>query len=565
MSEHPPAMQRGIRGFGARLLAAMPVSFACAFTFALFGILDIYLHNTTSFPFHLDDILLPTLLETLGCFAVLALALSLLRGRLFDWGLSLALSLLVAGYVQGNFLNLPLGQLTGEPIPWAEHAHHGTRNLLVWAAMLIVSCALLQFWPRVRRFLCWFIPVLLVGMQLAGLVRPLRAGVPKAYGYLYTDGMFELSARENILVLVLDRLDSVYVDTIRAEEPDFFDALDGFTYFRNNISTDNRTFPAVATLLTGRTHAFDRAGEDYFTLAYGESDFLPLLRQHNYTTKLYMSYGYTYSSMHQLANLADNACDGAYDVQIRPVMERMNKLSAFRYMPHAFKEAFWLSTSEFEHTVSVSEGKQPYVTDDYALYQEMLQQGLSVQDARSNFIYLHLHGSHGPLNLNEHVERVTDQETSYEQQAMGCLRIVFEYLERMKQLGLYEDATILIMGDHGISTDRYPLDYAIRTALFVKPAGSAGTPLVMSNAPVSHSDFQATILRAAGIENDAFGDATYFDIAEDAPRTRRIVYRSDDPDMPGRRLLESYDVTGDAEDFANWHKVYEYEVPFPYM
>jgi len=45
--------------------------------------------------------------------------------------------------------------------------------------------------------------------------------------------------------------------------------------------------------------------------------------------------------------------------------------------------------------------------------------------------------------------------------------IVYEYLDQLKQLGMYENSTIIIFGDHGArKNDTKPLEHAIVTAPF---------------------------------------------------------------------------------------------------
>ena len=56
-------------------------------------------------------------------------------------------------------------------------------------------------------------------------------------------------------------------------------------------------------------------------------------------------------------------------------------------------------------------------------------------------------------------------------QMKACFKIVYDFLDQMKALGVYEDSTIIILGDHGKSMDKTNLDYAVRTGLFVKPKG----------------------------------------------------------------------------------------------
>jgi len=65
------------------------------------------------------------------------------------------------------------------------------------------------------------------------------------------------------------------------------------------------------------------------------------------------------------------------------------------------------------------------------------------------FAYIHLHGSHTPYVMNEKAEPAAPGTSSAIIQTKGCFHIVYEYLDQLKQLGMYENSTIIIFGDHG--------------------------------------------------------------------------------------------------------------------
>jgi len=95
------------------------------------------------------------------------------------------------------------------------------------------------------------------------------------------------------------------------------------------------------------------------------------------------------------------------------------------------------------------------------------------------------------------------------------------------------------MGDHGnyLGDD---LPWPARTGLFVKPAGSAGTPLEKSHAPVSPDQLHATLFYGLFGDRDVFGD-TFFDIAEGDDMLREYAMN-----------LWRYEITGDGRNFSNW-------------
>jgi len=141
-------------------------------------------------------------------------------------------------------------------------------------------------------------------------------------------------------------------------------------------------------------------------------------------------------------------------------------------------------------------------------------------------------------------------------QTKGCFHILYEYMDKMKALGLYRDATIVITADHGKSWDFYRLDAPSTIGFFVKPRGAADTPLTQSRAPVSHKNLLPTILKSEGLDYAPFG-VSAFDVPEDADVTRRFYHRYDvwEGDTFIEHRVEVFDIQGSARDFGNWRKV----------
>ena len=132
----------------------------------------------------------------------------------------------------------------------------------------------------------------------------------------------------------------------------------------------------------------------------------------------------------------------------------------------------------------------------------------------------------------------------------GSFRILYKLFDQLKAEGIYEDSAILILADHGSAvSDHEPVTKATTIGLFYKPAGAAGTPLQYSDAPVSHKNIPATIMKAAGAEYAASG-TPLDEVAEDAQIVRHF-YKSV---MVGEHESEVYvyDIIGDAKVFENW-------------
>ena len=546
------------RDYPGRLKAALPVSLAVSLSFILIGCLDLTMQNAGDMPFR-PGAIVPALLVVTGvCFAVLLFILPVFRGTAYQILVSLALAVLIAGYIQGNYMNGILGELNGEPIDWGLYLPQTIGSVLMWAAAIVCVFLLLRFAKGAWRRVVLFAPLLLLVIQAAGLAAAFedyRQNQNTSFwvqteDMLTIDGLHDVASERNAIIFVIDRLDEEFLDMIDDNHPGFFEALDGFTRFDDNISYAGSTFPSVTEMLTGSIYEWDRSAADYFEYAWEHADFMRALKEGGADIRLYMDRGYAYGDGEELRGIASNLFKGDLGFDRQIVLVKLLKLSGFRYSPMPAKHVFWIAPNEFGDAVRLTDETAFFLVNDFAFHANIEKNGLRVMDAKLGFVYYHLQGAHGPFNMDEDMNWVEEEKTkNYTpqrvRQATGCFKIVFDYLDRMKALGLYEDATIIITADHG---DFYAdeLTRPALTALFVKPAGSAGTPLAYNHAPVCPAQIPGTVME--GLFGDAEGFAPgYMEVKEGPDAVREYNVN-----------LYEYEIKGDGRNFEDWRHIGTY-------
>lgn len=554
------------RSFLTRLVLAGLIALALSFSYIVFSSFDLFMANKNVLPFHFSDIYKPILLTGFLAFLALTLVIAVFKGKIFDRLISLCLGVLLTAYIQGNFLNMDFGQLTGDKIPWHEMTRHMLYNSFAWILLLSIPFLLSYVSRIIWKGFAYAVPTLLLMIQIIALtVSFVNLGMVRDKSsdlYLSRAGIYEMSSKDNIIVLILDRLDENYINEVVAQDPTYFDDLDGFTRYTNNMNYYCRTYPSVVNMLTGFVTFYDVPAKDFMEKAYKESNFLRDLRNQGYSTKLYMENRYTYAGEEQIKDLADNVIEGSTRLKSKESLAMFLRLSAFKYAPHAMKPSFWMSTSDFSNLTDDKREIPPYTTDDHLYFKNLKEERLSLQKKKSNFIFIHLNGAHAPYNMNEFAQEVPSQETSVRQQTMGAFTVVREFLKQMKELGIYEDANIIITGDHGKSTDIRLLDRPVLTGLFVKRKGESG-PLKSSNKPVNADNFRGSVMKMAGVKSAEYSPA-YWEVAENSMAARKYYYRVDIREGERRSFLEEFEVIGDAKDFSNWHKIKEIPMKYPH-
>lgn len=542
-------------------------------TVAVFGPYEIYVNNQNEFSFALSDFLWLAVLFGLAAFAVLGTILLSLRGKAFLVGFSLVTWLSVMTFLQGMFLNFGMDSLMSDGLEGEPSVGLAVLNLAIWLAVgaAIVFAALKVkdkplFFSLATIALVMVIGVQLINVGVSALTSALNGGEDevvdptddsyKSVNAILTDeGMFEVSSEGNVIVIVLDRFDVYYYDQLVKADPDFFAPLDGFTYYNNNMSLYSRTYPSITYMLTGMEQDFEMDAVTYFDKAYRGSTFFADLKRNGYDINLYTEAYYAYRDANVLYGIADNVMTYSdYTVSnVAGLTGKMIALSAYRYVPTFFKSAIGVSTGDFAKFIEYNGDLPRYVTDDAATYAKFREEGVTVsEDGDKRFTFLHLNGCHNPFTIDENGNRVEDGAAL--PAIRGVFKMIFEYFDALRDAGLYEDATIIITGDHARAmTDKQDVADSRVTALFVKESGDAGSALSYSSAPVCQENLRAQIVKSAGLETEEDYGLAVSDIAEDASHARKYCFEKTLED--GTHQIVEYRVTGDANDFSNWELV----------
>ena len=464
----------------------------------------------------------------------------------------------IGGYLQSLFLNGNLGLLTGDGVDWSTHFESMLAGLVFWTLLLCAVLFIMYLHREWWRKLVVYASALLILMQIAPATMILLGAYDDPTstagkgGFLSERGMFEYSAEDNIFVFVLDRLDYDYIELALKQEPTMLDGLDGFTAYTNAISAYARTKPALAHLLTGDTelaHAVPR--KDFYQQVWdrGDKHILQDLKSADYEISLYTQGNYLFSDMEYAREYVSNVSDGRGNLKNMSVLVRLLRLSAYRYAPTALKPFFWGDTNYYNVGVYEDEELKAYEFND-AGYAPLFK-GSTAEGKKNSFKLYHCFGPHAPYTMNAD-GTASDEATTVQAQTIGSFKNLITAFDRMKELGIYENATIIITGDHGAAvSDTKPISKETRIGLFYKPSGSAGTPLVYSKAQVGTVNIAATIMKAAGTDHTPYGRALD-EIGEDE-QIVRVTYKSISDSTTWKEVeLIKYHVTGDASNFNNW-------------
>lgn len=573
------------RKFRVRLLTALAAAAALVFTFFIFGPFEIYITNMAFFAFPIRMLIGPVLLAGVIMIAVIAGILILLKGKIYNYAVSFVFSLTLAGYLQGNFFNIDHGSLDGASIVWQNFRGAAMWGMLLWAVIFIAPLALQYFSRKIWRRTVTLLSLILMGAQLVALISiampEIRNGAfhtASDSGYLSRDGIYTVSEQKNVVVFMLDRFDKEYADHQlygdpscgKAADPEIREGLKGFTYYENFTGSYTRTYPSVAYLLTGIKTDYSMPYMDYLEMAWAEGTFLSDIKNAGYDCRIYSDVTYMGGKAEFLQEEADNAVSSAGNIPGSKILSAMYTLSAYRYLPEIMKPYYHTYTGDlsYDYLYGDSEGHTPYGINDLYFRQQLLEQGLTVDESsKGTFLFYHLNGSHDPFTMDGNGNSASFSNF-YEgrfEQTRGNLKTVFAYIDMLKEMGVYDDTTIIITADHG-ETGTYtelPSDRVL--SLFIKPAGAdAEAELQFSQKQICQDNLRASISSYFGLA-DKYGNRTIESIGETEEMVRYFWMNGSDKMKQHRDTnLVTYKITGDANDFSNWELISKDPINHPF-
>lgn len=191
--------------------------------------------------------------------------------------------------------------------------------------------------------------------------------------------------------------------------------------------------------------------------------------------------------------------------------------------------------------------------NDLPFYDSLMQEGLYIQeDCEKAFKFYHMMGAHGPFHLTQDIEYDKSGQYATElSQAKASLKIVYEYIEQLKELGKYDDATIIVTTDHGQrilyeTVIDGELTYTSRPIFLIKGSGVHQEKLIIDETPVSQSNLVPTIIKAMGMEWKKYGN-TFDEMLHDIEYNRRYI---DYDDKKG--TIVQYSITGNSKELDSW-------------
>lgn len=513
--------------------------------------LTIYFANHNEFSIELSQILL-YLLTASAVLSVFVFALilvlhkkSYVRLVAFVMGLGLYL------YIQFYYLVWNYGIFDGREINWNQNALPGVFELFGIALIAVIS---LYFGRRFISPALILLSVLFIGESLINFesyrkYKTLVESMPDAEDP-NLDSVRELSPERNVIILLIDTLQSDVFEEILNENPELKSKLAGFTYFRNSTGSFPWTHLSTQAILTGAHYQPGEKLEDYYTRVRDQYVHRIIARNGGLSAYLDITNNVEYlegssqANHHQVAKLFDVVVFRQVPHFIKPLI----------FNDHAFRLRRIFSESTLEQR-------------DLDVLRSLSSESFVGTNPLA-FKFLHFWGAHPPAALDENCQPrdvPLRSRKGITAQASCVLGSLTDYLDALRDLDVYDKSLIFLIADHGshfsigsesgLSNEGSVPDFVMSTghpAIAVKDFDDVAGFRV-SNAPVALTDIAATILDRMDFANAQSG-RDLFSVQEDELRSRKFLYFESSNEAYGEKIafMHSFGILGFTRDQASW-------------
>ncbi len=511
----------------------------------LFCPLTIYITNAEEMSVGFHRLVSLYVFPFLVCTVLVAvLGLALPRGpRHIYMALLAAIGVLL--WLQSDVLLWNYGALDGSSIDWQREAWKGYVDTPIWVALLAAAVYWRQRLLPVVRPLC----LLLLAVQAGSLwfLEPdprTESGDKLGRSITHSDPperLFRFSAANNVIHIVLDGFQSDIFEEIIVDSKRYRDALPGFTFFKEAITSSSVTYLSVPSFMSATTYLNRMPVWKYKQQALEGSNLVKVLADAGFQVDMASATNFS-------LNFYRN---GSYYRIPHPFRGKeeaekwhagfMLDLSLFRSTPHFVKkavynqQAWWISSAILE-----SSGLAFKHFSGNEFLGHFTERSSPGRDGPV-YKYIHLITPHPPLVVAEGalparlpLERTRD---NHRRQSAYTLDRIVALLDRLRSLAIYDHSMIIIQSDHGSGASfrmqeagsgrwidslnsRLRVWGGVLPLLLIKPAQSR-EPLKVSEAPVELNDIPATVTALLGLPHE-FGGKNVFAVKSEEERQRRF-------------------------------------------
>ena len=339
--------------------------------------------------------------------------------------------------------------------------------------------------------------------------------------------LYSLSSSGNIVIFIVDYFANNYLNNWVKSNLKTLGTFEDFTYYNNCDPRYIGTYPSVTHMLTGNEYDPSLLVGEYFEQSW-----------------------------------TSETCKYIFDT----VHEKGYEFRYYYYTSISDGAMAW-ALDKLDNLVDVYHNPDHKITPIYSYTDfgdHLRQNGLTLDKTDKKYIQMiHLRGAHGPYSSDANGKYKAD--ASRDENVVGYMSMVATYIQYMKNLGVYDDSTIIITSDHGDKSNNMQVVY------WIKQPGEHHDQWVENDAPISHDDFPGTIMHLIGAEYPYADSIFDWFPGETRQRTCSVVGQDldlyprvscySDLGMGSHNIWKTYSYVGNGQELTKQVKrnAFEYE------
>ena len=521
------------------------LSAAVSFMLCVYAPLELFLAGQDEFWFSIKALVPVTVVLFISAFLLLAVmfaVLKLIGNTVYNIGVLVIAAVFFICYIQGNFLVSGIPSLDGVNIDWNAPSVERIKSVAVCLVVIgVLLFVLLKFKEVIfRKSVLYGTIALSVMLVITLSTFALTTPIVEKDGDLVPTGKndFVFSSDKNLIVFVVDAVESKRFKESLDKNSEFKDTFDDFTYYDDAAAMYPFTLNAISSMLTGQWNENESTHREYVRDSFKESPLFNYLREENYKTGLY----------NDREIILPSEYDGWFENQVNtesrfssPVAAAVTaiKMSAIRYAPWDLKRLGYNLTTHLQHAKYIAE--DPVKADNLSFYAAIKDSNpIKVVEEKCARI-IHIEGAHVPFLYDKDVN--IKEDATYMDNVECTLTICDKFIGRLKESGVYDNSAVIILADHGFD-DSEELDVTARAnpLLLVKGIGEKGEEMKTDSTPVSFEDISEafTKLLSGETSEQVFKGYSY-------PNGRRFLRYN----FTKENHMEEYIIHGRADDLEN--------------
>jgi hypothetical protein len=525
--------------------------------------MNIFLINWEAFPVSIFYIAVRLFFLSIAVALFLSLFTNLLPTKIRQVIIVFIFSVSICFWIQGNIINWNYGILTGQEINWGEYFYRGVIDVTVWLACITIF---LIFYKKIYKQifitslslvfiqLCWF------GYNAISYTADMKNNKKYTSDWQVDYSKFPIySSDKNYIVILADTFAKHLFDEVLEKDETVFDIFDVFTYYPDAVSGYPTTVAAVPYIITGTPYKNERPMQEYLADSFLKNSISSKFINKGFEAELYTGVSY-------ISPETSTAVIHKNFISYNKVYYTLLLTSIYRYSPQTIKKFLYNSVSFYSVDIAINnavakpfESKYSNISWDLARLDLIESQG-ALAKIKPLFKFIHFTGIHGPILYRHDGIDFIPAETPPSDIENAETFVVFlrRLLAKYKDLGIYDDASIFIIADHGLLV--WPTEkiegYLKNMPLALHKPPYARGKMQISNRPYYSPDLYETILFEAGLSKN-------MGLYSDAPSYRERSYlfyawRDANWRTPYLPTMTEYKIIGNVNESINWIKTGKY-------